>query len=58
MPYPWFDDRLSEDGIVKQSAEFFEKMNRRRTVRKIQTIEGTKCPPNTSFEARINMQLH
>ena len=24
MPYPWFDDRLSEDGIVKQSAQFFE----------------------------------
>ena len=35
MPYPWFGDRLSEDEMKKKSAEFFEKMDRRRTVRKI-----------------------
>ena len=35
IPYPWFNDRLSEDEMKKKSAEFFEKMNRRRTVRKI-----------------------
>ncbi|XP_068698558.1 iodotyrosine deiodinase-like isoform X2 [Montipora foliosa] len=35
MPYPWFGDRLSEKEMKKKSAEFFEKMDRRRTVRKI-----------------------
>lgn len=35
IPYPWFDDRLSEDEMKKRSAEFYEKMNKRRTVRKI-----------------------
>ena len=35
IPYPWFDDRLTEEGMKKKSAEFFEKMNKRRTVRKI-----------------------
>ncbi|XP_068698559.1 iodotyrosine deiodinase-like [Montipora foliosa] len=35
IPYPWFDDRLPEDEMKKKSAEFFDKMNRRRTVRKI-----------------------
>ena len=35
IPYPWFDDRLSEDEMRKASAEFYEKMNHRRTVRQI-----------------------
>ena len=35
IPFPWFDDRLSEDEMKKMSAEFYEKMNKRRTVRKI-----------------------
>ena len=35
IPYPWFDDRVSEDEMKKRSAEFYEKMNKRRTVRKI-----------------------
>ena len=35
IPYRRFEDRLSEDEMKKRSAEFYEKMNRRRTVRKI-----------------------
>ena len=35
IPYPWFDDRLTEEEMKKKSAEFYEKMNKRRTVRKI-----------------------
>ncbi len=35
IPYPWFDDRLSEEEMKQKSAEFYEKMNKRRTVRKI-----------------------
>lgn len=35
IPYPWFDDRLEEDQMKKISAEFYEKMNHRRTVRKM-----------------------
>lgn len=35
IPYPWFDDRLTEDEMKIKSAEFYEKMNKRRTVRKI-----------------------
>ena len=35
IPYPWFDDRLTEEDMKKKSAEFYEKMNKRRTVRKI-----------------------
>ena len=35
IPYPWFDDRLTEEEMKKCSAEFYEKMNKRRTVRKI-----------------------
>lgn len=35
IPYPWFDDRLLEDEMKKTSAEFYEKMNKRRTVRRI-----------------------
>ena len=35
IPYPWFDDRLTEEEMIQRSAEFFEKMNKRRTVRKI-----------------------
>lgn len=35
VPYLWFDDRLDEEEMLQKSAEFFEKMNRRRTVRKI-----------------------
>lgn len=35
VPYPWFDDRLTEEEMKQTSAEFFEKMNKRRTVRKI-----------------------
>ena len=39
IPYPWFDDRLSEDEMKKTSAEFYEKMNKRRTVRRISDEE-------------------
>lgn len=35
IPYPWFDDRLTEEEMKKKTAEFYEKMNKRRTVRKI-----------------------
>ncbi|KAL9968574.1 hypothetical protein ACROYT_G020683 [Oculina patagonica] len=35
IPYPWFDERLTEDEMERASAEFFEKMNKRRSVRKI-----------------------
>ena len=35
IPYPWFDDCLTEEEMKKKSAEFYEKMNKRRTVRKI-----------------------
>ena len=35
IAYPWFDDRLEEDQMKKTSAEFYVKMNRRRSVRKI-----------------------
>lgn len=35
IPYPWFDDRLTEEEMKKNSTEFYEKMNKRRTVRKI-----------------------
>lgn len=35
IPYPWFDDRLTEEEMRKKTAEFYEKMNKRRTVRKI-----------------------
>ena len=35
IPYPWFDDRLTEEQMKQKSAEFYEKMNKRRTVRKI-----------------------
>lgn len=35
MPYPWFDDRIAEDEMERVSAEFYEKMNKRRSVRKI-----------------------
>lgn len=35
IPYPWFDDRLTEEEMKNKTAEFYEKMNKRRTVRKI-----------------------
>ncbi|KAJ7375279.1 hypothetical protein OS493_002026 [Desmophyllum pertusum] len=35
VPYPWFDDRLSEEQMKQRSVEFYEKMNKRRSVRKI-----------------------
>ena len=35
IPYPWFDDRLAEDEMERASAEFYERMNKRRSVRKI-----------------------
>ena len=35
VPYPWFDDRLTKDEMKQKSAEFYDKMNKRRTVRKI-----------------------
>ena len=35
IPYPWLDDRLSEEEMKKTTAEFYENMNKRRTVRKI-----------------------
>ena len=39
IPYPWFDDRLTEEQMKQKSAEFYEKMNKRRTVRKISDEE-------------------
>ena len=35
IPYPWFDDRLSEQEMKQKSAKFYEEMDKRRTVRKI-----------------------
>jgi len=35
IPYPWFDDRLTEEEMKKRSVEFYEKMKKRRSVRKI-----------------------
>lgn len=35
IAYPWFDNRLEEAQMKKISAEFYEKMNHRRSVRKI-----------------------
>ena len=35
VPYPWFDDRLDEEEMLRKSEEFFENMNKRRSVRKI-----------------------
>ena len=35
IPYPWFGERLSEEEMKRTSLEFYEQMNKRRTVRLI-----------------------
>ena len=35
VPYPYFDERCSEEEMKEKSHEFFKRMDKRRTVRQI-----------------------